>query len=395
MKSLILTVFLYSTCMSLMAQQSLTQNIVSGGRTRTYRVYLPALYNGQTPRPVVFNFHGSGGAASSFEGYTRFKQVADTANFILITPQGLVLQPGNYSGWNNFTGVVNGPDDVRFVSDMIDALVKQYNVDTTRIYSAGWSNGGLMGYHLAWQLGHRIAAVGSVCGSMQDSMYFKLRPSRPMPIIEIHGTNDALVPYNGGLNGGLYLMPVDSIMRYWVQYNGCDTTPTVTNLPNINALDLSTVKRYNWANGTNGTEVELLKITGGGHTWPNWTLNNGGTNRDITADVEMWRFFRRHTLDRVSSAPEQKVDWSTRFTLAPNPATDQIVLYPTDKPLKPAYIEIFDLSGKLVLRQDLSVQDGCCPIGIRVEGLKAGVYVLKVVEVDGVVGVGRVLVGER
>lgn len=371
------------------AQQNLSQTIVSGGLTRSFRVYLPAIYNGQTPRPLVFNFHGSGGTMTGYEGYTRFRQVSDTANFILITPQGAILNPPNYSGWNNFPGLINPPDDVQFTADLIDTLQKRYNIDTTRIYAAGWSNGGLMCYHLAWQLGRRIAAIGSVCGTMQDSMFYQLRPTNPVPVMEIHGTKDDLVPYNGGLNGGLYLMPVDSVLRFWVRYNGCDTTPVVTNLPNTNVFDGSTVQRYHWPNGA---DVELLKITNGGHTWPNWAVTAANTNRDITADVELWRFFRRHSLQKSVGVEEQPANAALMFTLAPNPAADYVALSFANNGIQLLSADIFDLSGQLRLHQALRAQDTCCPVLIPTGALSPGIYVVKVVAADGKVGVQRLVV---
>lgn len=392
MRIIIVSLCLLSQTIAL-AQQNFNQTIISGGFTRSFRVYVPAIYNGQTPRPLVFNFHGSGGTMAGYEGYTRFRQVADTANFILITPQGAILNPPNYSGWNNYPGLVNPPDDVRFTADMIDTLQKRFNIDSTRIYAAGWSNGGLMCYHLAWQLGRRMAAVGSVCGTMQDSMFYQLHPTNPIPVMEIHGTKDDLVPYNGGLNGGLYLMPVDSVLHFWVRYNGCDTTPVVTNLPNTNPFDGSTVQRYHWPNNTNGTDVELLKITNGGHTWPNWAVTAANTNRDITADVELWRFFRRHSLQKSVGVEEQQATVALLFALAPNPAADYVALSFADAGIKPLSADIFDLSGQLRLHQTLRAQDACCPVRIPTDALPPGIYVVKVVAADGKVGVQRLVVG--
>ncbi|MBK6993546.1 MAG: hypothetical protein IPH31_00965 [Lewinellaceae bacterium] len=110
-------------------QENFLDTIWSGGIMRTFRVYVPAMYDAQTPTPLIFNFHGSGGSAVNFESATKFRSVADTANFILITPNGTVdpVYPQFGQIWNNFT-CCSPVDDVLFVSNMIDSL-SIYNID--------------------------------------------------------------------------------------------------------------------------------------------------------------------------------------------------------------------------------------------------------------------------
>lgn len=365
MKPTLIPALLFSLCQTLAAQQNFLDTIWSGGIMRTLRVYVPAIYDGQTPRPLVFNFHGNPQNAINFENMTKFRSVADTANFILITPNGTVL--GGGQGWNNYPSN-SDVDDVLFVSDMIDYLQGKYNIDTTRIYSSGYSNGGLMGYDLACQLSHRIAAVASVAGSMEVGRLQTCAPSKTISILEIHGTNDALVPYGGGLNGSVLLAAVDSVLNFFVGNNQCDVSPDISNIPNIATDDFSTVKRYVWPNCADFTSVELLKITGGAHTWPG--LPGAGTNRDIIADQEIWRFFLQHKLNETSSATDE--NQSVQFTIFPNPTSD-IINIALPENTGEFTVRIFDILGKSVL-QKLFLPAHSDQANIELNGLEDGVY---------------------
>jgi polyhydroxybutyrate depolymerase len=350
-----------------LAQQNFLDTIWSGGIMRTLRVYVPAIYDGQTPRPLVFNFHGSPQTAVNFENMTKFRSVADTANFILITPNGTVIGAGQ--GWNNYPSG-SDVDDVLFVSDMIDYLKGKYNIDTARVYSAGYSNGGMMGYELACKLSGRIAAVASVAGSMEVGRLQACAPSKSVPILEIHGTNDPLVPYEGGVNSGITLAAVDSVLKFWVGKNQCDAAPDISDIPNSVTNDFSTVKRHVWPNCAAGSSVELLKITGvgAGHTWPG--LSTPNTNRDIIADQEIWRFFLKHKLDGTSGTTFEEP--SSRFTIFPNPASDLLrIAVPED--MGDFTVRIFDILGKTVLQQKFSAGNSS-QANIELEGLRNGIY---------------------
>ncbi len=358
------------------SQKNYLDTLWSGGIMRTFRVYVPTIYNSQTARPLVFNFHGSGGTGSNFESATKFRQVADTANFILITPNGTVdpVYPQFGQGWNNFSCCYT-VNDVLFVSEMIAKLVGEFNVDTTRIYSSGYSNGGFMGYDLACQLSNKFAAIASVAGSMITSRLQTCSPGRAVSILEIHGTNDFNVPYNGGINAGQTLAAVDSVLKLWVGHDQCAATPIITSLPNTNTSDGSTVKRYVWPNCAGGSSVELLKVISGGHTWPG--LSGANTNRDIIADQEIWRFFLRHKLTKTSSTADYPSS-TLKWTLSPNPASEvvQLSLLNDSFGAEQMTIRILDLSGRIVLHKEVSgALSG--QISIELNGLSNGLYFLE------------------
>ncbi len=373
-KNLLFALFILVAPTQCFTQQNFLDTLWSGGIMRTFRVYVPAMYDGQTPRPLVFNFHGSGQPAEGFEAITKFRSIADTANFILITPNGTIdpAYPQFGQGWNNFT-CCSTVDDVLFVSDMIDSLTEKYNIDLTRIYSAGFSNGGFMGYDLACKLSHRIAAVASVAGTMITSRLQSCSPSRVVPILEIHGTLDGNVPFNGGLvSGEDTLASVPAVLAFWVNLNECNATPTITNLPNINTTDGSAVQRHVYPNCGDGSSVELLRVVLGGHSWPGWPSNN--VNQDIIADQEIWHFFSKHNLNGTTSSYDKpnKSEW----IFFPNPANDVLTIHLPEGTGKIS-IRVTDVLGNLSLQESISTTTSH-QINFDVSSLTNGMYFLEI-----------------
>ena len=265
----------------LRAQTTVVGTIRSGGLVREYRLYVPAIYTRTTgPVPLLFNLHGYGSNNVQQEAYGDFRPIADTANFLVVHPNG-TIDAANKRNWNTFGPRGTGIDDVAFISALLDTLATRYRIDPDRVYSTGMSNGGFMSYELACQLSGRIAAIGSVTGSMIASRMSSCAPGRPVPVIEIHGTDDRTVPYTGGT--ALNFVAIPTLMAHWVQVNGCNPTPTITAVPNTNTTDGSTAERQVWAGGRNGSSVEHFRIIGGGHTLPGSAFVVGVTNLDISA----------------------------------------------------------------------------------------------------------------
>lgn len=370
---------------------TVTGTIQSGGLTRDYRLYVPAAYRAGTPVPLLFNLHGFGSNNMEQEVYGDFRPIADTANFLIVHPNGApnALVGGSRS-WNTVTlpAGLAGPDDVAFLAALLDEIQANYSVDVNRVYSTGMSNGGFMSYELACRLSGRIAAVASVTGSMAPdrlSTPALCTPQHPTPVLEIHGSADATVPYAGGLALGVFpTAPIPAVLSYWVQLNGCNPTPTVTLLPDLNATDNSTVERSLWSGGRNGSTVLHYRIIGGGHTWPGAAIPRAGlvTNQDISASVEVWRFLRRYRLNQLLStglataapAPNPaQLSWS----VAPNPAgPDGQVLVHASRALQPAQISLLDALGRRLPPHATATAGGT--VQLDLSGLPGGLYLLQV-----------------
>ncbi len=341
--------------------QSTVHTMEHDGLTRSYRLYVPASYNANTAVPLVFNLHGYTSNAQQQEVYGDFRGIADTANFILVHPDG-TLDGSGARFWNAF-GAAGGVDDVGFISALIDKINEDYNIDLNRVYSCGMSNGGFMSYRLACELGDRITAIASVTGTMAINAPAACNPYKPTPIMQIHGTADPTVPYNGNAA----MTAIETVVDFWVDQNNCNSTPIFTAVPNTNTTDMCTAEHYLYTNGSNGSTVEFFKIIGGGHTWPNAPITIGVTNRDIDASIEIWRFFSQYNTNGLLSNPT--FEEALSFHLYPNPARDLLIIS-SQRTIQS--IVITDLSGKQIFAQDGHITS------IQVADFNTGFYLVRI-----------------
>ena len=202
MRSFICSLLLCScTTLSLFAQgDTLSLSLSSGDSTRTYLLYVPASYDGSEEWPLVINYHGFTNSSQFQMALSDMNAVADTGQFLVAYPQGLLVDnPFNGQtapGWNIF-GELSVNDDIAFTSDLIDHIAADYAVDLSRVYATGWSMGANMSYDLACRLDDRIAAIAPVANQMSEIQIATCTADRPMPILQMHGTADPIVPYQG------------------------------------------------------------------------------------------------------------------------------------------------------------------------------------------------------
>ncbi len=357
------------------AQTDISYTITSGGIARTYKVYVPAIYNSLNPTPLVFNFHGYTSNNTQQEFYGDFRPIADTANFIIVHPQGLSTS-GN-TGWANFGTVASASVDVNFTLDMITTISAQYNINQNRIYSTGLSNGGFMSYDLACLLSNKIAAIASVSGGMISTHIVNCNPLHPMPIMQIHGTNDATVSYTG-VGGIVSCLHVDTLIKRWVVKNNCNPTPQFTAFPNISTSDNCTAEHYVYTGGTNGSSVELLKVINGGHSWPGspYPLSGINTNQDFKASNEIWRFFRKNNLSILTSVNESKQSKQV-VTVFPNPAKNTLYFNLSSVSQNTNYVIVTDIIGSELINEKTTTNS------INIEKLKPGVYFISIKTEEG------------
>jgi polyhydroxybutyrate depolymerase len=321
-------------------QTNLSKSFSHNGVTRYYRVYIPSIYNSDNPAPLVFNFHGYGSNNTQQEGYGDFRAIADTAGFILVHPNGTIDNNGSRH-WNVFG--TSSADDIGFISALIDTLNANYNIDLSRVYSTGMSNGGFFGYELACKLNNRFAAIASVTGSMTTVQKSTCNPGRAVPVLQIHGTDDATVPYNGNSN----FLSMDALTEFWRNNNGCGATPVTTTIADIDPNDNSTVEKFVYDGCNNGASVVFYKMTGATHTWPGSAFNTGVTNYDINGSIEIWNFFRNFFLsDPLNVKQREKISGINIF---PVPFKDRLN-FAAGEPLT-GDITIMDLTGKIVLKE--------------------------------------------
>ena len=266
------------------------------------QVTVPDSYQANAPTPLIVLLHGYGSSGVQQNGYMRIGELVNRFGFILATPDGTQETQGrNARFWNasdaccNF--YANDLDDSAYVLDIINTVKEQYQVDERRVYLIGHSNGGFMSYKTAHEHSDVIAGIASLAGA--EATVAQSAPEHPVHILQIHGTADGTIAYNGGdIQGNAYPSAEESVSR-WAAYNGCSAEGTVTAMLD---LDVSlegletTVTRYS-DDCQAGGSAEL------------WTIADGAHIPQISAvfpeKVVAWLLARPKMLDNGSMAVSQ------------------------------------------------------------------------------------------
>ena len=274
--------------------------IVSSGQKREYLLYVPRSYDRTKPTPLVISMHAGALWPVAQMETSQWNKMADGHGFIVVYPSGTTLRGGGTGVlpkvWRMRPGGAGLMANVRFISELIDTLEAAYNIDPTRIYANGFSNGGAMAFALSCALSHRIAAVGTVAAA-QDRPWSWCADPRPVPMIMFHGTADPLVPYNGGPSW-VSPRPFPSVLTWaanWARRNRRGPNP-------VESVVATDVTRLEYTDCADDAAVVLYTVQGGGHSWPGgkpmpeWIA--GSTSSGIDATSQMWAFFREHRLPR-------------------------------------------------------------------------------------------------
>jgi polyhydroxybutyrate depolymerase len=258
-------------------------------------VHVPAsleLYLSEKPHPpLVIVLHGGGGTGKGMIKLTGFNSVADNNEFIVCYPDGIDKH------WGDGRDIVfrkkNGiaVDDVKFISMLIDTLIAKYNIDSSRVFCTGISNGGMMSFRLACALNNKIRAFAPVAISMSKSMSQNCTPGKHVPIMYIFGDEDPLVPFEGGqiMRSRGEVIPVKETVDFWLKNNEITDSAKITVTDNKD--DDTYVQKYDF-----GKELVFYLVKGGGHCWPGGAqylpkLIIGRTSQEFNASEEIWRFF--------------------------------------------------------------------------------------------------------
>jgi len=282
-----------------------TRSVKVGELSRRYQIHVPGRYDSTKATPVIIAFHGGGGNPASMVRLSGLSEKANEAGFIVVYPFGtgrlenqlLTFNGGGCCGY----AMENKIDDVAFTRALLDDLATVVKVDADRVFATGLSNGGIVSHFVASELSDRIAAIAPVGGPL---MIDAPNAKRPVPVMHFHGTADAFAPFAGGYGKGSFgrskgvtdFRSVDHTIQAWVKLNGCAVEPTIEPLPD-KADDGMKCTRKTWSGGKNGSEVVLIEIGGGGHTWPGKkpiVKMLGPSTLDISANDLMWEFFQKH-----------------------------------------------------------------------------------------------------
>jgi polyhydroxybutyrate depolymerase len=323
-----------------------------GGLNRTFVYYVPTSWNQSQQLPLLIVLHGLTQTGPGVMNITNFNDIAEQNNFIVCYPNGV------NNAWNaNMNITVSTVDDIGFVETLATYFQSDFNTDPAKQYLCGFSNGGFMSHKIACESSQCFAAIATVAGNMSDTTYANCNPQFNPAVLHIHGTADAVVPYNGGSGTGV---SVDQTIQKWASFLNCNSNPTTVNLSNTSLTDLSSPERITYVNCTNS--LELIKITGGGHQWPgiNTLFGGAGTiNMDFYSPQVIWDFLAGKSCP-LSSLEIQ--EWSS-LTIYPNPSSQLLQI---NSEVQFDY-EIYNLLGQKIQYGQMSKE-------ISIEKLDKGPY---------------------
>jgi polyhydroxybutyrate depolymerase len=248
-----------------------------GGIQRTYQVHVPPGVD--QPNGLVLNLHGAGMTAAAQAAQTNYNSVADQHGFVVAYPDGIDMS------WADGRGASvpdrQGVDDVGFLVTLAEQLRQQYGIAPGRVFATGMSAGGFMANRLACERADVFAAVAPIAGSLGSA--FPCSPSQPVSVLEVHGTADPVVPFNGGpmvgRGGPSDIVAPPSMAQRWRDVNQCPP-PVEEVAPGL--------RRITAAGCAGGTEVVFVQIEGGAHVWP------GGPFQPFDASQASAQFFATH-----------------------------------------------------------------------------------------------------
>jgi len=286
MRSILLLLLMTGFLATTKAQR---QRLKFEGQNREYIVYVPQQNNNTNKNlPVVLNFHGSGMTHVEHMFYTNMNTTADKYQFIVVYPLGI------NKDWNvGFEmSYQKGTNDVGFVKELITVLKSKYKIDEKAIYATGLSRGGFFCQRIAAEMGDVFAAVASVGAPLPDSVKYYNQSKHKISVMQIHGTADEVVKYDGKDKG--YASALNTL-NYWKEKNNITAnTSEKTVKYDAKNTDITFMEAKN-----KDAAVKLLSIKNGGHTWPgaspfNIGLPLGYTHQKLDANQAIWEFFSEH-----------------------------------------------------------------------------------------------------
>lgn len=385
-RSFLLALVLCFSFVNTLKALDINGNIQVNGVNRTFIIHSPGNCVAAN-LPTVLVFHGDGGTAAGIKSYSGFDAVADNNDFLVVYAQS-TSDLGN-GIWNkpvdgNETGE---PQDVAFVSQLIDYLCTNYGINQKKVYATGHSGGAFFSYRLAVELSGKIAAIAPVAGNMYgDNNYLTTYSQNSfvaIPVWHIHGDADGTVAYPDP----------DFTPTAWNEWplsffsapaSACGAN--TYNVSNVSTI-VAGVQKYPFC--TSGKEVAIIRIVGGGHGWP--AVNGFNTAAAI------WNFFKDYQLANLAACQpgpgncttgigSENISGEDWITIYPNPAKETITVQ-FHIPL--ISIQLTDLSGKLITEKQVN---GATETQWSLTDLSPGVYLLKSVDKNGNFAIHKLLV---
>ena len=269
-------------------------------QARTYNVFVPSTYDPADSTPLVVVLHGRPDNGAGIAYISDMNTIAEREGFLVVYPDGLENE-WNYTRAIPMFGRLNATDDAQFLSDLIDDLAQDLNIDRERVYVTGFSNGGFMTQRLACEARDQYAAFAVVGATAFLGMTPLCEGTEPAPILFMHGTDDVSVPWEGiprPMAGEMVYVaaPILRTVEFWIMHNGCDVTYEETQFEPQGDSPETSVHLLEFEGCPKNGALDFYAIFGGGHNWPGvpGRLREdiaGNVNMDIHASQVIWDFF--------------------------------------------------------------------------------------------------------
>ena len=267
-----------------------TITLTHGGVTYNSLVHVPPSYDGTKRTPLLLNWHGYGSNAIGQQIFSGANPTSDEQGFIVVYPESPDRSWAAGTCCSMFLdgGGMPDRDDVGFARALVAEISKAACIDSKRVYSTGMSNGGFMSHRLACEAADLFTAIASVAGKMGVS---SCQPSRPVPVIQFHGTIDGTISYDTPAFSGDGAADVPDMMKRWGDRNGCTKGPDTT-------YQMGSVTCQTWSQCSGGVLVSLCTATGMDHCWPGTSFCPGDKpfTTDISATRDGWTFLKQFVL---------------------------------------------------------------------------------------------------
>ena len=235
-------------------------DLVHGGVSRSYDLYIPTAYEQEKPLPLLVVLHGRPGSAQRMADLTDFNSRAEKHGFVVVYPQGI---DKHWNYLHGISGFKEHPDDSDFLLKVVDMVTGDYSIDEKQVYVTGISNGGFMAQRLACYAPDRFAAFASVAAGGYGAMPVECRNGTSVNMLYIHGTADEKVPWmglaveDGNGNRQLVTMSISDSLKFWSNRNHCEAEVAVREIPPAGQSPGTRVKVLTARECSDGTEVVL------------------------------------------------------------------------------------------------------------------------------------------
>ena len=276
------------------------------GLKRNYLLHVPANFSSEKKSPLLLVIHGAFSTAKQVEKQSGFSDLANQEGFLVAYPNGAFGLIGVLQHWNAGhccgKAATDDLDDVGFLLKVIEDIRGRFDVDPSRIYMVGFSNGGMLTYRFAAEQANILAGAAPLAAALggkpsSKAPYWKTpHPRAPLPLIVFHAKDDPIVPFDGGKSpkrgGEREYASVGESVAFWVENNHCDSTPKTEELYGGRII------RQTWLDTENHNNVVLFTIEEWGHTWPGRFFTDRLEDSDplhgFDAAAIIWDFFKQH-----------------------------------------------------------------------------------------------------